>query len=495
MAGLFLEGNAMEITLTNTLTKKREVFKPMVEGKINMYACGVTTYDICHIGHGMQAIIYDIMRRFFEFMGYDVTYVRNYTDVDDKIIKRASELGIDALTHSENMIRESLEDMASLGVAPATIEPKVSEHIPEIIDMVQGLIDKGAAYASEGDVYFKVAAFNEYGKLSNRDPDEMRAGARIEVNEKKADPLDFALWKGAKPGEVSWTSPWGEGRPGWHIECSAMALKHLGQNFDIHGGGKDLVFPHHENEIAQSEAHSGCKYVNYWVHNGLIKVGGQKMSKSLGNFLSIRDAVEKYYPETIRFTILSSHYSSNIDFSEQAFYNAYSRLMYFNNTLAKINGLLEAAGDFPQTIPDGIEVPKVKEAVTKALCDDFNTTVALSEIGLCFKWLNDFMAGKKPKKMKAKLFTLQQVRAELMEVLPILGLLQKAPSEALAEIQGYLIKQKSVDVAGVEDLVNQRNAAREAKDWAKADDIRDQLLEMSITIMDTQNGTEWQVQP
>lgn len=484
----------MSLTVYNTLSRKRESFVPIEPQKVGIYACGVTVYDVCHIGHAMQAIIYDVIRNFFKYSGYEVTYVRNYTDVDDKIINRANDLGISALEHSENMIKASEEDLALLGVQPADIEPKVSDHIPEIIEIIERLIERDHAYASEGDVYYKVGSFSEYGMLSNRSPDDMRAGARVAVNTKKQDPLDFALWKAAKDGEVFWDSPWGKGRPGWHIECSALSMKYLGKNFDIHGGGKDLIFPHHENEIAQSMASCSCNFASYWIHNGLITVDGRKMSKSFNNFLSIRDAVAKYFPETVRYTILCHHYSSNIDFSEKAFYDAYSRLTYFYNTLQQIENLAAAHPEYPKTIPDQIQVPDIDAAFLEAMNDDFNTGAAIREIGAVFKFLNDLITAKKPK-LKQKLHTLVTVAESLKPALAVLGLLQTEPTQALNEIQSYLIRQKKVDVSKVEGLLEDRKTARTEKDWGRADEIRDELIEMGICVMDTPQGTTWQVLP
>ncbi len=483
----------MNLAVYNTLTKKRETFEPIEPNKITMYACGVTVYDVCHIGHAMQAIIYDVIRNYFRMLGYEVTYVRNYTDVDDKIIERAKELDVCPLEHSRRMIECSRKDLATVGVKPADIEPKVSDHIADIIDLIQSLVDKGTAYPSGGDVYFKVGAFETYGKLSNRSPDDMLSGARVEANPNKRNPLDFALWKGAKEGEISWDSPWGKGRPGWHIECSAMSMRYLGRTFDIHGGGKDLIFPHHENEIAQSEAASKRPYARYWIHNGLVTVGGRKMSKSFNNFMSIRDAIESYYPETIRFTILSHHYASNIDFSEKSFHDAYHRLMYFYNTLKRLEGL---RADYPDPSPDcpGIEPPDVKDAFTKAMNDDFNTAAAIREIGVAFKFINDLLAAKKPK-LKQKVGLLLGVADALAPCLEVLGLLTTPPTEALAGLQRHLIRDKGIDKTEIERKIEARNAARAAKDYAESDRIRDELQAMGVAVMDTPAGTEWQVLP
>jgi cysteinyl-tRNA synthetase len=485
----------MSLSLYNTLQRKRVTFQPNQEKHVGIYACGVTTYDVCHIGHGLQAMVYDVIRNYLEAIGYEVTYVRNYTDVDDKIIARAQELGIDALTHSQNMIDQSIADMRLLGVEPATIEPKVSEHIPEIVALIQDLIDKDQAYATEdGDVYFSVRDFKDYGKLSNRTCDDMQAGARVENKGNKRDPMDFALWKSAKPGEVSWSTPWGEGRPGWHIECSAMAMKYLGENFDIHGGGKDLIFPHHENEIAQSEASSGKPFANYWVHNGLLTVDGRKMSKSLGNFLSITDAVEKWHPEAIRYTILSHHYATNIDFNEKAFYDSYHRLLYFYNTLAKIDALIDQFPEHPEAHAPNLEVPDIRSAFEAAMSEDFNTGRALAEIGNGFKWLNDFMAAKKPK-LKAKVFTLKTLAESLRNCGQILGFFKQTPAETLGAIQTYLIRDRGINVDEVKAQIDKRNQARASKDWAAADQMRDALIKQGVAIMDTPLGTTWQVLP
>ncbi|PIE02229.1 MAG: cysteine--tRNA ligase [Acidobacteria bacterium] len=484
----------MSLTVQNTMTNKRETFVPMEEGKVSMYACGVTVYDVCHIGHGMQAIVYDVIRNYLNYKGYEVTYVRNYTDVDDKIIQRAKELGVSALEHSERMIQEADRDLASLGVRPADIEPKVSDHIPEIVDLIQKIIENGGAYAAGGDVYFDVKSFPQYGCLSNRSSDDMQAGVRVEVNPNKRDPADFALWKKAKEGEVSWPSPWGEGRPGWHIECSALAMKYLGMEFDIHGGGRDLIFPHHENEIAQSVKGTSKSFARYWIHNGLVKVGGRKMSKSFHNFLSIRDAVEKYYPETIRYTILSHHYSGSIDFSEKSFYDAYHRLLYFYNTFNKIDQMAEMVSNYPEHNIPGFEMPAIKEDFIKAMDDDFSTAQALAKVGSVFKTINDLIAAKKPK-MKMKIHTLLHLKETLLEVLSVLGIGTKPPKEALSDIQTYLIKSKHIDCRHVEQVLQQREEARKEKNWSRADELRDQLLNMGIAIMDTPQGTQWQVLP
>src|SRR4030042_788998 len=313
----------MSLRIYNSLTKKKDVFIPLREGRVAMYVCGVTVYDRCHIGPARAAVVFDVIFRFLRLAGYDVTYVRNYTDVDDKIILRANREGVSSREIAERYIREYEEDMDSLGVQRPTVEPRATENIPQIIALVQKLAEKGFAYPVEGDVYFSVEKNPGYGKLSGRELEEMRAGARVEVDERKRNPLDFALWKASKPGEPEWDSPWGPGRPGWHIECSAMSLRYLGESFDIHGGGKDLIFPHHENEIAQSESFTGVKpFVKYWMHNGLVQLGEEKMSKSLGNLVTIKEALKKYSADAIRIFILSSYYRGPLSYSEEALESA-----------------------------------------------------------------------------------------------------------------------------------------------------------------------------
>ena len=308
----------MEIFINNTMTGQKEAFHPLREGSVGLYVCGPTVYDMSHIGHARVFVTFDVVARFLRSLGNDVTYVRNFTDIDDKIIRRANEQGVPSSEISEKFIAEFQKDMASLGVRPADVEPKVTQHIPEIIALIEKIIANGHAYESGGDVYFAVRSFNGYGKLSKRDLDQLEAGARVEVGDKKRDPLDFALWKAAKPGEPFWESPWGKGRPGWHIECSAMSAKYLGETFDIHAGGKDLVFPHHENEIAQSEAASGKTFANYWMHNGFVQIDNEKMSKSLGNFFTIRDVLKTYEAEALRLFLLGTHYRNPINFSDAA---------------------------------------------------------------------------------------------------------------------------------------------------------------------------------
>ncbi|MEK7196161.1 MAG: cysteine--tRNA ligase, partial [Nitrospirota bacterium] len=365
----------------NTLAGEKEDFIPLVKDRVNMYVCGVTVYDNCHIGHARSAIVFDVIQRYLKYKGFNVKFVRNFTDIDDKIINRAKKEGIPWNEVARKYTEEFYNDMDSLGVARADIEPKATEHIKEIIDIVKGLIDKGYAYEKDGSIYFEVNKFHEYGKLSKRDKEDMIAGARVEVDVRKKDPMDFALWKASKEGEPFWESPWGKGRPGWHIECTAMSIKHLAESFDIHGGGADLIFPHHENEIAQSEAFTGKPFVKYWVHNGFITIDKEKMSKSLGNFFTIKEVLDRYDPEVVRFFLLSTHYRSPIEFSDEQLKEAEVSIDRYYTTLIRI-------ADFPgkgdvKDKTSGIEKPfegvvnSFKEKFQAAMDDDFNTALAL----------------------------------------------------------------------------------------------------------------------
>lgn len=475
----------------NTLTRQKEDFEPIKENQVKMYACGVTVYDLCHIGHACQAIIYDIIRKYFQYKGFDVTYVRNYTDVDDKIINKAKSLGISALTHAQNMIDEAEKDMASLEIKPADITARVTENMDEIIKFVQGLIGKDYAYAAlNGDVYYKVRKFKDYGKLSNRNIDELEHGVRIDVNEQKEDVLDFALWKSAKEGEISWDSPWGKGRPGWHIECSAMSIKYLGETFDIHGGGKDLIFPHHENEIAQSEALTGKPFANYWIHNGLVTINGQKMSKSLGNFITIKDAVKDFNAEVIRFVIISNTYSSNIDFNDDTFTNAEKRMYYFYQTLNRVkqfveNNSAENGNNSNIQLVDSI-IPQFVEAMD----DNFNTALAVGNLSVVFKYLNDLLANNKVS-LNDKAFTLDSIISKITEIADIVGLFKQEPDKFVTEIKEKYIKLKNINVSEVEGLIEKRLQAKLNKDYAASDEIRDKLISMGIAIKDIGTVTQW----
>ncbi|NWF54628.1 MAG: cysteine--tRNA ligase, partial [Syntrophaceae bacterium] len=393
----------MPLKIYNTLTKKKEEFVPLEEGKVRMYVCGVTVYDRCHIGHARAAVVFDVIYRFLRHLGYGVTYVQNYTDVDDKIINRANQEGVPSQVIAERYIQEHGQDMAALGMEKPTHQPKATENIPQIIDLIQRLVDKGVAYPVNGDVYFSVEKFGPYGKLSGRDLEEMQAGARVEVDERKKNPLDFALWKASKPGEPEWESPWGKGRPGWHIECSAMSQRYLGESFDIHGGGKDLIFPHHENEIAQSEAATGKPFVRYWVHNGFVNINQEKMSKSLGNILPIGELLREHHPEALRLFLLSSHYRSPVDFSPQHMAEANANLDRFYSALLGIEELLSGKAEASPLNPASLKgaakevfekTSKTRESFEEAMRDDFNTALALGYLHDLTRLLNRVLADK-----------------------------------------------------------------------------------------------------
>lgn len=469
--------------LYNTLTRKKENFVPIHEKEISMYVCGPTTYNFIHIGNARPMIVFDAMRKYFMHLGYDVTFIQNYTDVDDKIINKGKAEGIPALEIAQMYIKEYEKDSASLGVLPATAHPKVSEHMDDIIALVQGLIDKGLAYESQGDVYFEVRKYPAYGKLSGRNIDDLQSGARVEVGDIKRDPLDFALWKNAKEGEVSWDSPWGKGRPGWHIECSAMSLQYIkGDTLDIHGGGQDLIFPHHENEIAQSEGFSGKQFVNYWVHNGFITVNKEKMSKSLGNFFLVRDVLKAFSGEVVRHFLLSTHYRSPIDFNDQALSESQKALIRLNRTYEILGNALEEGVDSnADTLGAFFEV--LKEKIEKALQDDFNTALAFSyffeagkEVG---KAIKENRAGKAGLKAGYNLFK------DYLDT--VFGIL---PYEKEAQmLEDSRADDLSDDLMSV--LINIRKMARDEKNFIYADKIRDLLGEIGIEIVDTKEGTQW----
>lgn len=481
----------MSLRLYNTLTGTKEPFTPLQPGKVGMYVCGVTVYDYCHIGHARANIVFDIVYRYLKYRGYDVTYVRNYTDVDDKIIQRANERGISSTELAEEFIRAFDADMAALGLEKPTIEPKATEHIEDIIALVQKLIDAGKAYAVDGDVYFAVQSFDNYLKLSKRNLDDMQAGARIAPGEKKRNPMDFALWKAAKPEEPSWPSPWGEGRPGWHIECSAMSTRYLGESFDIHGGGKDLVFPHHENEIAQSEAASGKPFVKYWIHNGFVNVNQEKMSKSLGNFFTIRDILQQYDPEVVRFFILSAHYRSPIDFSDQNLKEARHGLTRF------YEGLLAAAQVLGQCDVDtsivADEGRELQERFQSAMDDDFNTAQAIGFLFDGVRSMNRLMSEKKFRKKKDKVAAVNALYHSLLELGGVLGIFGSEPEGWLERQKLAALADMDISAEEIEERIAQRLQARKEKDFARSDAIRDELEARGILLLDSAEGTSWKI--
>lgn len=467
------------IKLYNTLTRKKEIFKPVEDGKVKMYSCGVTTYDKCHLGHARGGINFDVVRNVFIALGYDVTYVKNYTDIDDKIINRSNEKGVSSKELAEEMIKLHDVDMASLGINPPDIAPKATEHIGEIIALVQRLVDEGYAYASGGDVFFKVRKFPEYGKLSWKNIDDLISGSRVQVNEDKEDAIDFALWKSAKPGEPSWESPWGMGRPGWHIECSAMVKKHLGETIDIHAGGSDLIFPHHENEVAQSECANGKPYVNYWMHNGMIKIQQQKMSKSLGNFATIEDLVKKYHYEVIRFFVLSTQYRQSIDFTDEALERAAESLDRMYGALEKFE---TTYGDtLDSTATDEKKYEKFKKKYLEALSDDINTPEAIATLFDITKCLNTQM------KNPAQAPTYHRLLLDLGAVLGLFNTVATAwfKTPRIKREDGGLSDEK------IEELIQKRLDARSNKDWGTADEVRDQLNEAGIVLEDKDGQTLW----
>ncbi|WP_432694941.1 cysteine--tRNA ligase [Marinobacterium sp. YM272] len=453
----------------NTLTNSKGPFVPLEKGKIRMYVCGVTVYDYCHIGHARVMVCFDLITRYLRYRGWDVSYVRNITDVDDKIIKRAAENGesVDALT--ERMIAAMHEDEGRLGVLRPDQEPRATAHIADIIDLVQTLVDKGYAYAaSNGDVYYRVEKFEPYGRLTNKVIDELKAGARIEVGDAKESPVDFVLWKAAKPGEVSWESPWGPGRPGWHIECSAMSKCCLGETFDIHGGGPDLPFPHHENEIAQSEAANGCTYVNYWMHAGPVRVNQEKMSKSLGNFFTIREVLKSYNPEVVRYFLSSVHYRSFIDYSEDSLREARQALERF----------YQALGDAPAGTEEGLE-SDYEERFQQAMDDDFGTPRALAVLFDLVTELNKATREKAPQA--------GALAALLKRLGGVLGLLQQAPE---AFLQGEA-REGELSAEDIESAIEARKQAKKDRDFAEADRIRDSLADQGVILKDSREGTTW----
>jgi cysteinyl-tRNA synthetase len=483
----------MEIRAFNTMTNRKEPLQPLKDGAIGMYVCGPTVYDMSHVGHARVYVIFDVVARYLRHAGYKVTYVRNFTDVDDKIIKRANERGVPPGEISEKYIAEFLKDMGALSVERPDVEPKVTEHIPEIVALIQKIVARGMAYQSGGDVYFAVREYPGYGKLSKRNLDDLMAGARVDPSDLKRDPLDFALWKASKPGEPQWDSPWGKGRPGWHIECSAMSAKYLGETFDVHAGGKDLVFPHHENEIAQSEAASGKPFARTWLHNGFVQIDNEKMSKSLGNFFTIRDVLEKVEAEALRFFLLGTHYRNPINFSDVALADAERRVDYIYETIAKAQEKLEGKTPVPGELLEKEKVEKVVPSFEAAMCDDFNAAEALGGLADAFALLNELAEKPKSKDKAAVLRTLHRLRADVDSIGKVLGLFQQDPKAFLLRRREKKAKAKGIDQAMVEQRITDRATARKAKDFAAADKIRVELTAIGVEIMDTPAGTTWKV--
>jgi len=476
----------MGMRIYNTLTKSKENFTPAVPGKVGIYVCGPTVYDDCHVGHARSVVVFDVVVRYFRTMGYAVTYVRNFTDVDDKIINRANEVGVDAHQLAETYIEAFHRDMDALNVRRADLEPRVTEHIDDIIHLVEVLMDKQAAYRVDGDVFFSVDHFSDYGKLSGRKLEDMVAGSRIEINDSKRNPFDFVLWKAAKAGEPSWPSPWGSGRPGWHIECSAMSNTFLGQTFDIHGGGKDLIFPHHENEIAQSEAAHGKPFARYWMHNGFVNIDNQKMSKSLNNFLMVKDILKSYHCEVIRLFLLSSHYRSPIDFSDRNLQESEKALDKVYATLKRLDqddGIAIGTGDAP--------AGQFWQAFSEAMDDDFNTAKGIGILFSLVKETNRLL--DKGTATPAAKDGLPTLIGDLMRMGSILGILQLAWPVYFEARTRKGLKEVSLSPETIEKLIAERNAARNNKDWQRADEIRDELEDAGILLEDKADGTHWKV--
>jgi len=484
------------VELYNTLTRRKETFSPREPGKVSMYVCGPTTYNYIHLGNARPLVFFDTVRRYFTYRGYLVDYVQNFTDIDDKIINRAGEEGEDPLALAQKYINEYFRDADALNVRRADIHPRVSGHMPEIIEMIDALIKNGNAYVVEGDIYFAVHSFSAYGRLSGRSLDDLRAGARVEVDPRKRDPLDFALWKAAKPGEPFWESPWSPGRPGWHIECSAMSLKYLGTGFDIHGGGFDLIFPHHENEIAQSEAATGKSFARYWLHNGFITVNEEKMSKSLGNFFLVRDILARFPPETVRFYLLSTHYRSPLDFDDQKLESAGRGLERIKTSIRLLAETLARPEDGRasaecKNLPPVLE--ELRDSFEKAMDDDFNAALATSvlfdlarEVNTCVQRLGPALApSDRDVLLKAK--GLFKAFNEVLGIFKVHGngemLLEGMPSPGSDLVDGLL---------GL--IIGLRREARGRKDWAVADRIRDDLKNLGIIIEDTPQGVRWKKQ-
>ncbi|HHU85782.1 MAG: cysteine--tRNA ligase [Pelotomaculaceae bacterium] len=497
----------------NTLTRRKETFQPREPGKVYMYVCGPTTYNYIHLGNARPLVFFDTVRRYLAYRGYDVLYVQNFTDVDDKIINRAREEGEDPLSLARKYIDEYFKDADALNVRRADRHPRVSGHMPDIVRVVEELVQKGSAYEVDGDVYFEVRKFPGYGKLSGRSLEDMQAGARVEVDTRKRDPMDFAVWKAAKPGEPSWDSPWGPGRPGWHIECSVMSLKYLGPGFDIHGGGYDLIFPHHENEIAQSEAATGKTFVRYWMHNGFITVKEEKMSKSLGNFFLVRDILAKFSPEVVRFFLLSTHYRSPLDFDDEKLAAAGRGLERIKTSIRLLTEALAReeemrgegdgeAGPGPAEVPgkgkeaaDSLKaaLDEMKASFESAMDDDFNTALAISVIFDLAREVNSLVQQLGAKISLPEKEALQKAMALFNSFNEVTGIFKVDPAGRI------LLEDTAAEKSGLTEgllslIIDIRQEARKKKDWATADRIRDGLKELGIILEDTPRGVRWKKQ-
>ncbi len=483
----------MSLQIYDTMAGEKRPFEPLEPGKIKMYVCGITPYARSHIGHARCYTAYDIIYRYLQFAGFEVLYVRNFTDVDDKIIATANEEGIDPLAFAQRYIDTFYEDMDALGIARPDIEPRVSTTIDEIIALIEQLEARGIAYAVDGDVFYAVEKFDGYGKLGKRSIDDLLVGARVEENPKKRNPLDFALWKSAKPGEPTWDSPWGAGRPGWHIECSAMSTTHLGVTFDLHGGGRDLVFPHHENEIAQSEGASGTTCARFWTHNGFVNIDDEKMGKSLGNAFNVADLFERYEPEVVRWFLLSAaQYRAPINFTDGLLDDAACRVAYLYETIRRATEFIDANDNgFTGPLPGAETAESLVPRFREALDDDFNVPRAVDPCLEAFRVLNELLDTRKAKAKPAAAAGAKLLLAQLRRIDEVFTLLSRDPDEYLAAHRTKAAMRKGITLEWVSERIGARVAAREARDWGAADTIRDELKERGVVLMDRPEGTDW----
>ncbi len=480
----------MGLKIYSTLTRKKEEFQPLRPGKVGMYVCGMTVYDMCHLGHARSAVLFDVIYRYLMYRRYEVTFVRNFTDVDDKIINRANELGEDWRRLGERFIHEFYVDMDALGILRPSFEPRATEYIDRMQSLIQRLISSGHAYEANGDVLFSVNSFPGYGKLSGKRTEDLISGARVDVDEKKRNPLDFALWKAAKPGEPFWESPWGPGRPGWHIECSAMSMDLLGEGFDIHGGGADLAFPHHENEIAQSEAATGRPFAKYWIHNGFVNISSEKMSKSLGNVLNIRDILKTVHPEALRLFLISSHYRSPLDYSETSIKESASALERLYAAMASLDEVIGRGGTSME-LPD--ELTDISNRFVKAMDDDFNTPRPLAILFDAARAINRYSAAASLSEIPSP-DVLTKVKNEIGALSrEVLGLLKEEPALFLENLRKGGVTDLGIGEEEIEGLIVERAEARKRKDFARADEIRKELAAKGILLEDSSKGTTWKV--
>jgi cysteinyl-tRNA synthetase len=491
------EDYSMSIRIFNTKSGRKEEFVPLEPATVGMYICGVTVYDYCHLGHARGAYAFDVIRRYFQYRGYRVRYVRNFTDIDDKIIERAREENVSCQELAEKFIAEYYRDMESLGIRGADVEPRATDHIGEIVDITRGLEEKSYAYEVDGDVYYRVEKFPPYGTLSRRNLEEIMAGARVDVDERKENPLDFALWKRSKEGEPEWDSPWGKGRPGWHIECSAMSMKYLGATFDIHGGGKDLIFPHHENEIAQSEAYNSCEFVRYWMHNGFVNVDREKMSKSLGNFFTIREILEKFDAEVVRLFLLSTHYRNPIDFNDRSLRDVRRSLDRYYRFLEDVQKFSRSPGKAARPT-SGREadilraVEEMEGRFQEAMDDDFNTAQAVGEVFRTVSILGPAVRTPGELGMDALKYTAGRFLEVISPIASVFGVFHSQPEE-WRDRDDRMSRQTSTDMnrGEIERLIARRNEFREKREWEKADAVREELHQKGIALEDGPDGTTW----